>query len=99
MIGGYEKQLVVQPGASWLAAYGVSFSDLAQALERDNISVGANFVQRAGEAFLVRADSRLRSDDEIGRTAIATIASGSGSAMQALLQSSVLNGPNGLTLA
>ena len=70
-IGGYEKQFVVQPDPSRLAAYGVSFTELADALERANISVGANFIQRGGEAFLVRADARIRHIDEIGRTTIA----------------------------
>ena len=71
-IGGFEKQFVVSPDPSRMAAYGVSFSELSEALERSNISVGANFVQRAGEAFLVRADARIRSVDEIGRAAVAT---------------------------
>lgn len=71
-IGGYEKQFVVQPDPSRLAAYGVSFSELAKALERANISVGANFIQRGGEAFLVRADARIRQIDEIARASIAT---------------------------
>ncbi|TFI59790.1 CusA/CzcA family heavy metal efflux RND transporter [Sphingomonas parva] len=71
-IGGYEKQFVVEPDPSRLAAFGVSFSELAEALERGNISVGANFVQRAGEAFLVRADARVRDMDEVERTAIGT---------------------------
>lgn len=71
-IGGYEKQFIVQPDASRLAAYGVSFSELAEALEGANISVGANFIERGGEAFLVRADARIRHIDEIARTTIAT---------------------------
>jgi cobalt-zinc-cadmium resistance protein CzcA len=71
-IGGYEKQFVVQPDPAKLATYGISFSELAEALERANISVGANFIQRGGEAFLVRADGRIRSVDEIGRAAVAT---------------------------
>ena len=71
-IGGYEKQFVVQPDPGRLAAYGVSFTELADALERANISVGANFIQRGGEAFLVRADARIRHIDEIGRTVIAS---------------------------
>ena len=70
-IGGYVKQYVVEPDPSRLAAFGISFSELAEALERANISVGANFVQRAGEAFLVRADARIRTIDEIQRAAIA----------------------------
>ena len=70
-IGGFEKQFIVQPDPSRLAAYGVSFSELSAALERANISVGANFIQRGGEAFLVRADARIRHIDEINRTTIA----------------------------
>ena len=71
-IGGYEKQFVVQPDPGRLAAYGVSFTELAEALERANLSVGANFIQRGGEAFLVRADARIRHIDEIGQTVIAS---------------------------
>ena len=71
-IGGYEKQFIVQPDPGRLAAYGISFSELSEALERANISVGANFVQRGGEAFLVRADARIRHVDEISRTTVAT---------------------------
>ncbi|MES2000880.1 MAG: CusA/CzcA family heavy metal efflux RND transporter [Pseudomonadota bacterium] len=70
-IGGYKKQFVVQPDPARLAAYGVSFTELADALDRSNLSVGANFIQRGGEAFLVRADARIRDLDEIGRSVIA----------------------------
>jgi len=70
-IGGYEKQFVVQPDPARLAAYGVSFTELAEALEQANLSVGANFIERGGEAFLVRADARIRHIDEIARTVIA----------------------------
>ena len=70
--GGYVKQYVVQPDLTKMAAYGVSFNDLAVALEAGNLSAGSNYVQRAGESFLVRADARLRSIDEIGQAVIAT---------------------------
>lgn len=71
-IGGYEKQYVVEPDPSKLAAYGVSYTDLAKALEAANLSVGANFIQRAGEAYLVRADARVRTLEEIESAVIAT---------------------------
>jgi cobalt-zinc-cadmium resistance protein CzcA len=71
-IGGYEKQYVVEPDPSKLAAYGVSYTDLAKSLEATNLSVGANFIQRAGEAYLVRADARVRTLDEIANAVIAT---------------------------
>jgi len=70
-IGGYEKQFVVEPDPAKLAAFGVSFSDLATALESSNLSVGANFLQRGGESFLIRADARVRTLDEIRRAVVA----------------------------
>ena len=71
-IGGYEKQFLVEPDPARLASYGISFTELADALEKSNVSVGANFVERGGEAFLVRADARIRTLDEIGSSVIAT---------------------------
>src|SRR5712664_2351918 len=66
-LGGYEKQYVVEPDATKLAAYGLSYSDIARGLEAANLSVGANYIQRTGEAYLVRADARINAMDEIGR--------------------------------
>ena len=71
-IGGYEKQYVVQPDAGALTAYGISFSELAEALERANLSVGANFIQQGGESFLIRADARIRTLEEISEAVVAT---------------------------
>jgi cobalt-zinc-cadmium resistance protein CzcA len=71
-IGGFEKQYLVEPDPIRLAAHGVSYTDLARALEAANLSVGANFIQRGGEAYLVRADARIRSLAEIGEAVIAS---------------------------
>jgi cobalt-zinc-cadmium resistance protein CzcA len=71
-LGGYEKQYVVEPDPVRFAAYGISYSDLAQALEAANLSVGADFIQRAGESYLVKADARIHSMDEIGLAVVAS---------------------------
>jgi heavy metal efflux system protein len=71
-LGGYEKQYVVEPDPARLATYGVSYAELATALEAANLSVGANYIQRAGEAYLVRADARIRSIEQIERAVVAT---------------------------
>ncbi|MCK5910180.1 MAG: CusA/CzcA family heavy metal efflux RND transporter, partial [Caulobacter sp.] len=70
-IGGFEKQFIVQPDAVRMASLGVSFNDLAKALEAANLAVGANFVEKGGEAFLVRADARVRTVDEIANATVA----------------------------
>ena len=71
-LGGYEKQYVVEPDPVKLGSYGLSFAELAWALEAANMAVGANYVVRAGEAYLVRADARIRSIDETREAVIAT---------------------------
>lgn len=70
--GGYVKQYLVHPDFAALSGYGVSLTELAQALERANLSVGANYVQRAEESYLIRADARLRSIAEIEDAVVAT---------------------------
>ena len=71
-LGGYVKQYVVEPDPVKLAAYGISYSDLGEGLEKANLSVGADYIQRSGEAYLVRADARIRTMDEITRAVIAS---------------------------
>src|SRR6266700_4152998 len=74
-LGGYEKQFVVEPDPTRLSSFGISYSQLAQALQSANLSVSANYIQRAGESYLVRADARIRSIDDIGQAVVATRAS------------------------
>lgn len=71
-LGGYVKEYVVEPDSAKLAALGISYTELARTLEEANVSVGANYIRRSGESYLVRADGRVRSADEIGRAVIAT---------------------------
>ena len=71
-LGGYVKQYVVEPDSARLASYGISVSELGRALEEANVSVGANYIRRSGESYLVRAEGRIRSLDEIARAVVAT---------------------------
>lgn len=71
-LGGYEKQFVVEPDPIKLSSFGISYSQLAHALEAANLSVSAGYIQRAGEAYLVRADARIHSIEDIGRTVVTT---------------------------
>ncbi|MDH1255369.1 CusA/CzcA family heavy metal efflux RND transporter [Comamonas thiooxydans] len=70
-LGGYVKEFLVEPDAAKLAAFGISYADVNRALEDANLSVGANYIQRSGESYLVRADARIRTVDEIARAVVA----------------------------
>ncbi len=71
-IGGYAKTFVVEPDPTKLASFGISYSELGQALENANLAVGANYYNKGGEAYLVRVDSRVRTVDEIRNAVAAT---------------------------
>jgi cobalt-zinc-cadmium resistance protein CzcA len=53
-IGGYERQYHVTPLPDRMAAYGLALDDVVDALGRNNANVGAGYVERYGEQYLVR---------------------------------------------
>lgn len=71
-IGGLAKQYQVQPDPAKLIGLGLSFADLADAIERNNVSRGAGYLDRNGEGFVVRSGGRLESMEEIGNVVVAT---------------------------
>ena len=74
-IGGYIKQYHVQPDPAKLIALGLSFGDIARAIEANNLSRGATTIEQHGEGYVVRATGRVETADEIAEIAIATRAS------------------------
>jgi cobalt-zinc-cadmium resistance protein CzcA len=70
-IGGYVKQYHVQPDPRELAAHGLTFHDLIEALERNNLSTGAGYIEHNGEAYIVRAAGRLTHPREIAQIVVA----------------------------
>ncbi len=69
-IGGYVKQYHVQPDPRKLVAYGLTFHDLLEALERNNLSTGAGYVEHNGESYLVRATGRVEQAEQIASIAV-----------------------------
>ena len=70
VLGGYVKEYAVHPDPGRLAAYGVGLVQLVEALEHANRIAGAGYVNRAGEAYIVRADARLKSLEDLAQTPI-----------------------------
>src|SRR5262245_37007785 len=71
-IGGYVKQYHVQPNPTQLNALGISFGELAEAIERNNTSRGAGYLERFGEGYVVRTGGRIESMQEVGEIVVAT---------------------------
>ncbi|MER2520635.1 MAG: CusA/CzcA family heavy metal efflux RND transporter [Bdellovibrionales bacterium] len=71
-IGGYVRQYHVQPYPEKLVALNLSFKEVVDALEKNNTSVGAGYIEKNGESYVVRADGRISSAKDIGDTVVAT---------------------------
>jgi cobalt-zinc-cadmium resistance protein CzcA len=65
-IGGYLKHYVIQPDPAKLIAFEVSLGDILSALERNNQSSGAGYIEQRGEAYVVRSSGLLKNEEEIG---------------------------------
>lgn len=71
-IGGNAKEFQVAPDTSKLMAHGLSLADLVQALERNNASVGAGYIERSGEQYLIRAPGQVSNIADIENIVIGT---------------------------
>jgi cobalt-zinc-cadmium resistance protein CzcA len=59
-IGGFAKEYLVSPQPEQLAAYGFTLATLVTALERNNTNVGAGYIERQGEQYLIRAPGQVK---------------------------------------
>ncbi len=58
-IGGYVKQFHVTPQPDKLLSYGLSLRDVMESLARNNANVGAGYIERHGEQYLIRAPGQV----------------------------------------
>lgn len=70
-IGGFERQYHVTPWPDRLVAYGVTLAEVVEALNRNNANVGAGYVERYGEQYLVRVPGQAKSLDDLGAIIVA----------------------------
>ena len=71
-IGGFVKQYQVQPDPAKLIGYGLSFKQVIEAIEANNISRGANYIEQNGEGYVVRSAGRVENMEDISQIVVAT---------------------------
>lgn len=69
--GGYEQQYHVLPYPDKLLAYDLTIADVINALERNNENIGAGYIEKYGEQYLVRVPGQIKSIEDIERIAVA----------------------------
>ena len=70
-IGGFEKQFHVTPWPDKLRAHGITLQDIMEALARNNENVGAGYIERNGEQYLIRIPGQLGGIADISKVIVA----------------------------
>jgi cobalt-zinc-cadmium resistance protein CzcA len=71
-VGGYERQFHVTPDPAALLAYNLTLHDVMAALAKNNSNVGAGYIERSGEQYLIRSAGQVASIEDIEAIVVAT---------------------------
>ncbi|MCH9769806.1 MAG: CusA/CzcA family heavy metal efflux RND transporter [Gammaproteobacteria bacterium] len=72
-IGGYTKQYQVSPDLKKLIRFGLALEDIENALKKNNDNVGAGYIEKKGQQFLMRAPGQLKTNADIERVVVKAI--------------------------
>ncbi|SHF09527.1 cobalt-zinc-cadmium resistance protein CzcA [Thermomonas hydrothermalis] len=64
-IGGYERQIHITPDPAQLVALNLTLRDVVSAISANNQNVGAGYIERNGQQFLVRVPGQVGDLDAI----------------------------------
>src|SRR5262245_26318313 len=75
-MGGEAKQYQVVLDPKRLAGYRLSLGDIESILEKNNAAIGAGYIEKNRESFVIRADAQFHSVEEIENTVVTSDADG-----------------------
>jgi len=70
-VGGYQKQFHVTPDPAKLLAHDLTLHDVMVALAKNNTNVGAGYIERSGEQYLIRSPGQVASIADIEAIVVA----------------------------
>ncbi len=71
-IGGFAKEYQISPIPERLASLGVTLQDIVTALDRNNGNVGAGYIEKRGEQYLIRAPGQVKTLEDIGNVILSS---------------------------
>ncbi|HEY1059833.1 MAG TPA: CusA/CzcA family heavy metal efflux RND transporter [Limnobacter sp.] len=71
-IGGFAKEYQISPIPERLASLGVTLQDIVTALDRNNGNVGAGYIEKRGEQYLIRAPGQVKTVEDIGNVILSS---------------------------
>ena len=66
-IGGFARQIHVTPDPARLVAWGFTLQDVVDAVARNNANLGAGYIERNGQQYLVRVPGQVADLDALRR--------------------------------
>ncbi|ABE50831.1 efflux RND transporter permease subunit [Methylobacillus flagellatus] len=72
-IGGFAREYQVAPHPARLSSYGLSLGDIVKALERNNANVGAGYIEKHGEQYLVRIPGQVATIEDIQNIIVSNV--------------------------
>ncbi|MGI6331716.1 MAG: efflux RND transporter permease subunit [Zhaonellaceae bacterium] len=70
--GGREREIRIELDPAKLSAYGITFTQVAGALQGDNLALSGGTVSKGSQDYLVRITGEFVSPQEIGQVAVVT---------------------------
>jgi len=70
-VGGYRRQYVIAPIPARLSGFGLTVADLTKALESNNASVGAGYVERSGAQSVIRVPGNATGEADLSGIIVA----------------------------
>jgi cobalt-zinc-cadmium resistance protein CzcA len=71
-IGGYQKQFHVTPKMEKILSLGLTLADLVQTISQSSENVGAGYIEKYGQQYLVRAPGQMTSLEDIASLVVTT---------------------------
>ncbi|WP_323120080.1 efflux RND transporter permease subunit [Burkholderia alba] len=72
-IGGFVKEYQIAPNPAKLMSYGLSLADVVRALRINNDNVGAGYIEKRGEQYLVRVPGQAQSVDDLANIVLTNV--------------------------
>ena len=69
-IGGFNKQFQVAPNLDALVNYGLTLTDILNALEKNTNNQGAGYIEKLGEQYLIRVPGQITVDSKYQKLAL-----------------------------
>ena len=71
-VGGYVRQFHITPDPARLVAYGLTLRDVLDAVARNNANVGAGYIERSGQQYLIRVPGQVADAEGLRKIVVAT---------------------------